>query len=131
LSASVEAFVAKAEAQQASARQAWDAEELWTNYRLLQVWDLLGLYFACQAPYDDYIEPVPVTYAGGKLDGIRMTLTPVGDGKVRFDPFPFGARPCTVQLSYRRLPQRSYPDGDSFRRAYFQAPLDVMKFELV
>jgi hypothetical protein len=131
LGAPIEAFAAKAEAQQANAREAWDAQELWTNYRLLQVWDLLGLYFACQAPYDDHIEPVPVTYDDGKRDGVRMTLTPAGAGKVQFDPFPFAARPCAVQLSYRRLPQTRYPDSAAFRRAYYQAPLDVMKFELV
>ncbi len=131
LSPPIEAFITAAEDQQARARQSHDTQELWTNYRLLQVWDLLGLYFACQAPYEDYIDPVPVSYAGDRLDGVRMSLTPVGDNKVRFDPFPFGTRPCALQLSYRRLPQAHYPDDLSFRRAYFQAPLNVMTFELV
>jgi hypothetical protein len=25
----------------------------------MQVWDLLGLYFCCQEPYEDFVEPVP------------------------------------------------------------------------
>lgn len=127
----IAAFVAASEDRQAQARQRWNEQELWTNYRLLQVWDLLGLYFGCQAPYEEYIEPVPLSYGGGKLDGVRLSLTPVGENKVRFDPFPFNSRPCSVQMTYRRLPQARYPDNESFRRAYFQAPVDIMKFELV
>lgn len=131
LSPEIAAFAAKQEAQQAVARKSWDEQELWTNYRLLQVWDLLGLYFACQDPYEDYIEPVPQRYEGGKLDGVRMTMTPVGARKVAFDPFPFASRPCHVQMSCRRLPAATYQDLASFRRAYFQARLEVMDFELV
>ncbi len=104
---------------------------LWSNYRRLQVWDLLGLYFCCQDPYDDYVEPVPVSYHGGETDGVRLTLHGVTSRTVAFEPYPFDARPCHVQLSFKRLPKTSYPDVETFRRAYFQAPTDLMKFELV
>jgi hypothetical protein len=127
----VEAFIEKNEAWQAKEKASFDTDEVWTNYRLLQVWDLLGLYFCCQDPCDDYIEPVPVSYNDGKSDGVRLTMKALGPRKVAFDPYPFGVRPCHVQLSYKRLPQTSFPDQESFRRAYFQAETDVMKFELV
>jgi hypothetical protein len=35
---------------------------VWTNYCLVQVWDLLGLHLCCQDPYDDYVEPAPARY---------------------------------------------------------------------
>ncbi len=53
-----------------------DEAEVWTNYHLMQVWDLLGLYFCCQDPYDDYIEPVPQKYSADRKAGlVKMTLT--------------------------------------------------------
>jgi Protein of unknown function (DUF3891) len=131
LSPAIEDFVAANEARQERERKAFDAAQLWTNYRLLQVWDLLGLYFCCADPVEDYIEPVPLAYGGGKSDGVQLRLTPRDKRTVGFDPFPFNHRPCSVQLSYRLLPAQIYPDLDSFRRAYFQAPVDLMNFELI
>lgn len=127
----VDAFVARNEARQEREKQQFDADEVWTNYRLLQVWDNLGLYFACAEPCDDYIEPVPVRYGGAKDEGVRMTLTPQSPRRIAFDPYPFGTRPLTVQLGYKRLPSITYPDQESFREAYFKAPTETMAFELV
>ena len=50
---------------------------------------------------------------------INMHRTPVGSGKVSFDPYPFDLRPCRVQLLSRRLPKTSYENVETFRRAYF------------
>ena len=129
----VDAFVAEQEAHRAQtiAERAWDPRQVRTNYRLLQVWDLLGLYFACQQPYDDYIEPVPTSYSDADGEGTRMTLKPLDGNRVAFDPFPFNERPLKVQLAYRRLKQRAYPDAAAFGHAYFQAPLELLEFELV
>src|SRR5262247_560216 len=86
LSPEVRAFVARNEAWQERQRAAVDAKGVRTNYRLMQVWDLLGLYFCCQEPYDDYIDPVPTGFGG---EGRRMTMTPAGERTVLFDPYPF------------------------------------------
>jgi hypothetical protein len=131
--AAVDAFVARHEERRTHeiADRGWDAQQMRINYRLLQVWDLLGLYFACDEPYDEHFEPVPRTYAAGEGEGVRMTLTPLGPRTIKFDPFPFAARPAHVQLAYRRMPQSTYADEPSFRRAYFQSQLEIMNFELV
>jgi hypothetical protein len=131
LAPAVENFAAKAEARQAEERKSCDPQELWTNYRLLQVWDLLGLYFSCQDPFDEYIDPVPTRYGAAKNEGVRMTLKPVTSRKVSFDPYPFDRRPCFAQLGCKRLPSVSYPDRDAFRRAYFQAATELIEFELI
>ncbi len=129
----VDAFVAKHEARRTRelSDHGWDAQQLRTNYRLLQVWDLLGLYFACQNPYNDYIDPVPVTYATAEGEGVKMTLAPLGSRAVRFDPFPFDRQPCHVQLAAHRLSQQTFSDEASFRAAYFKAPLEILDFELI
>jgi hypothetical protein len=126
-----EEFIATNEARQRQEEKAFDPIELRTNYHLLQVWDLLGLYFCCQDPYDDYIEPVPLAYDGKKENTVRLSMRALGPRKVAFEPFPFANRSTEVQLAYRRLPAATYPDLDAFRRAYFQARVEVMNFELV
>jgi hypothetical protein len=129
--ADVHAFMAKSEAEQARQRRGVDEGQLWTNYRLLQVWDLLGLYFSCHDPDDLYITPVPVAYTNNKSDGVRLTMKPVGHNEVAFDPFPFRMRGCKIVLAVKRLPNRKYSDADAFRAAYFQAEPDSITFTLV
>ena len=129
MSPEIQAFIARNEAWQERERARLDHNNVWTNYWLMQVWDLLGLYFCCQDPYEDYIEPVPAQYGDG--EGVPMRMKPVGPRQVAFDPYPFDVRPCRIQLGFRRMPTTSFPDVETFRRAYFQAELELMQFELV
>lgn len=129
MSPAIAEFVDRNEARQQRERKTCDVDKVWINYRLLQVWDLLGLYFCCQEPYDDYIEPVPTGYSDPK--GVRLSMKPLGDRQVKFEPYPFATRPCRVQLAFKRLPRSSFKNSEEFHRAYFQAENDVMRFELV
>jgi hypothetical protein len=124
----VDEFIAAAETRQASElkKYGWDVALVRRNFHLLQVWDLLGLYFTCQEPYEDYMEPVPMR--DGKV--VRMTLTPDGPRTVTFDPFPFNVHPLRVQVNYHQLPRSTYENREAFLAAYFQAPLGVMEFTL-
>lgn len=100
-----------------------------TNYRLLQVWDLLGLYFCCQEPYNDYVDPIPTSYE--REDGVRMSLTPAGPRQVKFEPYPFDERPLKTQIACKRVPQASFRDIAEFREAYFKAPNELLEYEMV
>jgi Protein of unknown function (DUF3891) len=131
LSAETEDFIARHEAWQEQEQRALDPAQVWTNYRLLQVWDLLGLYFCCAEPTEDRIEPVPAAYGAGKTDGVRLDMMPETARRVRFDPYPFDARPLKVQLASKRLPKQRFADLADFRRAYFKAPTELLEFELV
>ena len=84
----IQALIDENEVRQQRQREEQNETQVWTNYRLLQVWDLLGLYFCCQEPYDDYIEPVPVSFAGERGTDVRMTMTPKGDGRIGVRPLP-------------------------------------------
>jgi hypothetical protein len=94
----------------------------------MQVWDLLGLYFCCQEPYEDYIDPVPSGFGG---EARRMTMRPSGERKVRFDPYPFAEPGLRIQLSCKRLPERKYASAAEFRQAYFRAPNELLEYELL
>ena len=126
----VEAFIARAEAKQKEQRKAFDGAALDVNFHLLQVWDLLGLFFGCQEPGDDRIHPVPTGY-GRSSSAVTMTMTSLGAGKVCFDPFPFERRGLKVQMRGKRLTESRYDDEASFRKAYYRAPPVVLEYELV
>jgi len=97
------------------------------NYLMMQVWDLLGLYFCCQEPYEDYIDPIATGLEGEER---RMTMRPAGERVVLFDPYPFDQPRLRVQLACKRLPQRKYASAAQFREAYFKAPNALLEYEL-
>ena len=114
---------------QAKLQPDYDAAQLRVNYHLLQVWDLMGLYFCCRAPCDDYIEPVPTSYAGNGM--VRPNLIPRGDWEVALDPYPFDVHPLQVQIGYKDLGGETYASQEDFRRAYFQAESKLLTYTLV
>ncbi|HLG73714.1 MAG TPA: DUF3891 family protein [Chloroflexota bacterium] len=127
LSPEVASFAEFLEERQKAQQPAFDQQELWTNYHLLQLWDLLGLYFGCQEPYDEYMEPVPLDYQGRRT---RITLNPAGPHQVAVDPYPFDARPLRLQIACKRVADR-YESESAFRKAFAQAPLELLEYELV
>lgn len=129
LSPEVQALVDRNEAWQERQRSRFDDRQVWINYRLMQVWDQLGLYFSCQDPYDDCIEPVPADY-DDRDGGVQLRLSSSGGRRVSFDPYPFDVRPLHVQLLARRLPTRAFSSVEDFRRAYFGSELQLLTFEL-
>jgi hypothetical protein len=127
MSPGVREFVSRNEAWQELTRTAWDQRQLDVNYRLMQIWDLLALYF-CDDPHEEYVEPVPTSY--GKEGGVRMMIKPAGPSRIAFEPYPFDIRPFSVQLVSRRLAKNSYDSVEDFQRAYFGAPIELVSFEL-
>jgi hypothetical protein len=129
----IDAFIARQEALRPEliARHGIDPKQLWINYRLLQVWDLMSLYFSCAPPFDDEIAPVPTSYAAADDEGVTITLTPVDATTVALDPYPFDVRPLRIALPAKRLAQSKFADQDAFRKAYFQAPVELMTFTVV
>jgi hypothetical protein len=117
---------------QADQKPKFDENELRTNYRLMQVWDLLGLYFCCGEPGEDFVEPVPKSYGDPDGQGVRMSMAPSGGNRrIAFDPYPFDIRPLKVQFRAKALPGKTF-DGDAdFRKAYFSANNEWHEFELV
>jgi hypothetical protein len=124
----VEAFVTEQEELQKRlvARLGVSEEERWTNYRLLQVYDRLSLYFCLrdvEAGEPDTVEPVPRDYQGGEA---AVSVEPAGAWRVNVDPYPFAESPATFRLVRRLLPKEGKRDGESFRREFAAAvPEDV------
>jgi hypothetical protein len=130
LPAEINEFIARSEPEQEQERAAIGGDTIWTNYRLLQVWDLLGLYFTVGEPYEHAVEPVPTAYDCDMHSGVRMQMHPLDGNRVAFDPYPFDVRPLTLHIPYRHFDRAAFSDGDAFRRAFFQAVPELLTYQV-
>jgi hypothetical protein len=78
----------------------------WHNYRCLQVFDILSLYF-CWDGYegdrlmDVTVNKVPVRY--GSEETVDLQLTPAGASSVRISPYPFDVSPLPISILARPM----------------------------
>lgn len=105
-----------------------DEDRLWTNYRLLQVFDRLSLYFCMNdilaGGRPERLEGVPVDYAGGQAD---VSVEPVGPWRVRLDPFPFAESPAHFTLRRRVVAAHDWPDDTSFRQDLLDTEPEIVE----
>lgn len=119
-----------------SLHETGDAEEtnpdpedsrLWTNYLLLQTFDVLSLYFCGSLSLDrTEIGPVPTA------DGHRsLTVEPIGPSTVEVEPSPFDTAPLTLSVTTRTVPKMD-ADGDETEivAAYYGAEPRQTEFTL-
>jgi hypothetical protein len=100
---------------------------VWTNYRLLQVYDLFSLYF-CMGPLREYtLRHVPVN---ASRPDTELQLRPAGGHALAVDPYPFSATPLRVTVSAHVIPDRDYDGDDDLRSALAASPLRMLRFEL-
>jgi hypothetical protein len=107
--------------------EAMEDAAVWTNYRLLQVYDLFSLYF-CMAPLRDYvIGHVPTRPE--RPEG-ELRLRPAGGDVLVVSPYPFDAVPLQVTVEARTIADRDYSDDDDLRATLAEAPGRTLRFEL-
>lgn len=96
-------------------------QERWVNYKLMQAFDRLSLYF-CTKDLDggesDVLSPAPADYAGREVD---LHIEPAGPWTVTMDPYPFATPEARFTVVRRLLEKRSWTDLDDFREAFFAA----------
>jgi hypothetical protein len=102
---------------------------LWTNYLLLQTFDVLSLYL-CGALSPDRTEigPVPTPTAD---ESVSLTVEPIGLSTVTVEPSPFDTTPLTLSVATRTVPKI---DGDGeeteILEAYYNAEQRQTEFTL-
>jgi hypothetical protein len=124
-----EDFLARNEEAQAAQLRNYDETEFWINYQLLQAFDLISLLLCTKEIVEDYIEPVPTSYAGGSPP-VQLKLKSGGASTIEVYPYPFDANELHLQLVRRRLARTAFPDDAAFREAYFQAIPETADFTL-
>ena len=125
----VDAFVQQEEDRQVALRRMLDADEAWrwTSYALLQVFDVVSLYFGLanvEVGTPGAYEGVPTADGG---DPVRIAIEPLGPWRVRFDPYPFVDDTTPLTLRRRLVPKREWPDDDAFRADFAAAPVETVR----
>lgn len=127
----VDAFVAQEEERQRALCEALQVDDAqrWTNYALLQVFDVVSLYFGLadvETGAPGACEGVPVADGG---DPVRIAIEPLGPWRVRFDPYPFAEDATALTLARRlvRKPRRPWADDDAFRADLAAAPVETVR----
>ena len=111
-------------------------DERWTNYKLLQIFDRLSLYF-CGFPrfaQDDVavLGPAPPNYSGSETELRLQAISPFepfAPQHVRVDPFPFADSPAAFTLERRVLPKRRWTSAE-FRREFFATPAETIELRV-
>jgi hypothetical protein len=110
------------------------AAELSYNFRVLQIFDMLSLYFCCDGYFrddqfkEDLIAPIPVRY--DTEEAVELKITPADSGAVRFDPYPFDGAPLEVTVRARRLPPTRFASPEEGLAAYHKAPRQLLSFRI-
>lgn len=106
-------------------------DSIWTNYKLLQVWDRLSLY-ACFTPsrqLPESIFPVPVSYVEKK--DARITVEMMGKNTIKVSPWPFKPRNFKVSVETRVVDDKYYTSRSELCSAFYKAPREALIFDYV
>jgi hypothetical protein len=125
----VDAFVEQEEDRQVALRRMLDVDEAWrwTSYALLQVFDVVSLYFGLanvETGVAGGCEGVPT--ADGQ-DSVRIAIEPLGPWRVRFDPYPFVEDQTALTMRRRLVRKRDWIDEDAFRADLAATPFETVR----
>ncbi|HEY8203017.1 MAG TPA: DUF3891 family protein [Actinomycetota bacterium] len=126
----VSRFVAEQEAWRQQVATRLDASNLWAQYHVLQVFDMLSLTLCMRA--DTELEGLSfdrVPFEAGEAP-IAMGVRRAGDRLV-LRPWPLEAGEVTVGVDARALPATRFPDVGTYRQALRAAPVTHLEFRLV
>lgn len=128
----IAAFLAELEDSYAARRErsGIDENQQWTDYRMLQVFDRLALYFCgfFKLANDDLhtLGPVPLDYEGRETELRIKPLSPfepLSPTHVEISPYPFGESPARFRLKRRLLPKRPWTPAE-IRRELAEGPAE-------
>jgi hypothetical protein len=108
--------------------------ELWFNYRALQIYDLLSLYFCCDGYVDDdhfkedLLAPIRLSY--DSQAEVELRIVPNGARAVKMEPYPFDIAPLTVSARARIIPPGTDASAEACLETYHKAPRRLLSFEI-
>ena len=104
-------------------------DDRWTNYKLLQMYDRLSLYFCLkdlEAGEADEVGPAPNALG----EDVALQLEPAGAWRVRMKPFPFAQSPARFTLERRVLPKRGYTTNDELRHDIYELSPETVQITI-
>ncbi|HUK42520.1 MAG TPA: DUF3891 family protein [Candidatus Acidoferrales bacterium] len=117
-------------------------EQIWFNYRMMQVFDRLSLFFCANFDisgvgksgfhsttgkvfYGSSMKPTPTKF-GQEDSEVRLRVT--DKKKVVAEPYPFDEPQFTVSVRGRLIPKRAYKSQEDFRTTYAKTNRELFEF---
>lgn len=97
-------------------------DQIKSNFRLLQVMDLLSLGVCCTAPP---FEQTPELYLKPAGDGERLTMRRAG-ADLHVSPWPFDVPDVELQVPVCRIPDRRYVNDEDLRQTYASGSAEII-----
>ena len=113
-------------------------EQLWTNFKLMEVYDQMGQFVCNRYPLNSTIRKngpsntmsnVPTPTKPGSADTI-LNFTIKDESRARVEPYPFDMDPLLVSFQGRLIPKRSYGTQDEFLQEYYRAERLAVNYSL-
>jgi hypothetical protein len=105
-----------------------DAPGLWRDYTLLQVFDLLSLYFCLGPTRELTIHPVLRVPPEGPTE---VKLKQMDGTRVAANPYPLRPDIFQANVAVRSVPNRSYASDREFQDVYSHAKEEICSVDIV
>lgn len=105
----------------------------WHNYKMLQVFDLLSLYFCCDGYVDGQLAPVTfldVPLSPDSEEHVNIQAEPVGRDAVRFSPYPFDVNPLELAAQARELAVHMGEPAAIAQEEFYKAPRHTLSWQV-
>jgi hypothetical protein len=122
-------FVQRQERFQATmiASQKLDEEDVWFDYRLLQVWDRLSIFF-CHGRKDGILGPAPTE---GNDEGLPIEVRRLDPLTLRLSPYPFEGDEQAFPVRTFVVPRRRYRSWSELEGVIVSTPGTPTSFRAV
>jgi hypothetical protein len=112
-----------------SLRDVTSDTQLWTNFKLMEVFDQFAQFVCNRYPFNSQarkngptnkLANVPVQVSPGKPD-VTLTVDVQNETEAIVRPFPFDVSPLKVSFEGRLVPNRRYSNQDEFLGDFYKA----------
>lgn len=111
-------------------------ERVWTNYKLIEVFDQLAQILCNRYPLNSperkngpptILKHVPVAPGA---DDVTLTFEAVDERSAVLRPYPFDVDPLAISFPARLVPNRAYTSEDEFLREFYKADQLIITYTL-
>ena len=115
--------------KEASLQEATGDPQLWTNFKLMEVFDQFAQFVCNRYPFNSQarkngptntLANVPVPVSRGKPD-VTLTVDVQNESDAIVRPFPFDVSPLNLSFEGRLVPNRRYENQEDFLSDFYKA----------
>jgi Protein of unknown function (DUF3891) len=110
-------------------REATDETQLWTNFKMMEVFDQFAQFVCNRYPFNSQarkngptntLSNIPVPVAPGR-DDVTLTLDIQNEKEAVVRPFPFDVSRLVISFQGRLVPNRRYANQEEFLQDFYRA----------